>query len=128
MLCYLAKSQPLSGSKWVLSSIDDLETGISKEIGKLTKATLQFDSDTSYSGKFCATYSGHFRHNKETAIKIGIPSYTRMSCLGIDKYEKEVFALLPLTFKYRVDKGVLYLFTTDRKRLSFSSSDGKLSK
>ena len=72
------KSQNLSGTRWLLSSIDDIETGVSKDIGSTLRATLNFDSDSSYSGKFCNQFSGRYKHNKEQSIKLGIPVSTKM--------------------------------------------------
>jgi len=116
--CGLAGAQKLTGSKWLLASIDDLDSGISKDIGALTKATLSFDSDSTYSGKFCNTFSGHLKC-KENLLKMGIPSHTKLKCLGLDKYETEMFEILPLSVKYRIDKETLFIFTSTHKRLTF---------
>jgi heat shock protein HslJ len=116
------KSQNLAGTRWLLSSIDDIETGVSKDIGATVKATLNFDTDTSYSGKFCNQFSGRYKHNKEQSIKLGIPVSTKMLCMGIDKYEKEMFSLFTTAHKYRVDKEVLFIFST-HKRLTFKKEN-----
>ena len=118
-------SQNLSGPTWMLSSIDNLETAKSTQITTSIKAFLIFESDSAYSGRFCNTYSGRVRTNASRQMKLTVPSATKLSCLGIDSYEKELFELLPKVTKYRIEEGYLYLFTINRKRITFKASDKK---
>ncbi|MCC6372824.1 MAG: META domain-containing protein [Bacteroidia bacterium] len=115
-------SQNLSESSWQLMSIDDLETGISKDIAATAKATLRFEGDSSYSGRFCNTYKGNYKHNQDKIIRMGVPQATRMLCMGIDKYEKEMFALMVMVNRYRMEDDKLFLFTTNHKRLSYKKT------
>lgn len=118
LFCAVASGQKLSGTKWLLLSIDDLDNGLSKNIAGTVKATLNFDTDTSYSGKFCNNYTGRYKHNGESFIKFSHAISTRMLCMGIDKYEKELFSLLPLANKYRMENDNLFMFTSNHKRIT----------
>lgn len=117
-----AKAQNLSGSAWTLISIDDLDTGICKDIASTTKSTLKFEGDTAYSGHFCNTFNGNYKYNQDKSIRFGVPRATRMMCMGIDKYEKEMFALFVLVNRYRVEEGKLFLFTSNHKRLTYKKA------
>ncbi len=114
-------AQSLSGTNWMMTSIDNLETAKSTQITNSIKAYLVFESDSAYSGRFCNTYSGRVRTNAARQMKLTVPIATKLSCLGIDKYEKELFDLLPKVTKYRIEEGYLYLFTINRKRITFKA-------
>ena len=53
-------SQSVSGQKWLLMSIDQLEKGIKKDIGSYLRVELWFEGDTVYKGNFCNNYNGRF--------------------------------------------------------------------
>lgn len=114
-------AQALSGTKWLMMSFDNLETGKSTQITSSIKSFLQFEADSSYSGRFCNTYNGRVRTNSSRLMKLTVPIATKLSCLGIDAYEKELFELLPKVTKYRIEDGNLYLFTINRKRITFKA-------
>ena len=120
------QAQNLAGSKWLLVSIDDLETGIIKDIGASVKATLVFESDSTLSGRFCNNYNGYYRMNTENhGIKLSTPNSTKMLCMGIDKYEKEMFKLFPLANKYRTEGESLFIFTSTKKRLTYKKDKSR---
>ena len=115
-------AQNLSGTKWLMSSIDNLETAKSTIITTNIKpAYLTFEADSAYSGRFCNTYSGRVRTNASRQMKLTVPIAKKLSCLGIDNYEKELFELLPKVTKYRIEEGYLYLFTINHKRITFKA-------
>ncbi|MEI6021223.1 MAG: META domain-containing protein [Bacteroidota bacterium] len=120
-LTFSSFAQTLSGTRWMMTSIDNLETAKSTQITTSIKAYLVFESDSAYSGRFCNSYSGRVRTNAARQMKLTVPVATKLSCLGIDNYEKELFDLLPKVTKYRIEEGYLYLFTINRKRVTFKA-------
>ena len=119
MLTFCVSAQNLNGSRWLLVSIDDLSSGISKDIQASTKVTLHFECDTIYSGRFCNSFCGTIRFNSNNTLKMIKPVTTRMTCMGLDKYEKEMLAIFSSTTKYRVEENNLYLFASTNKRLTY---------
>jgi heat shock protein HslJ len=113
-------SQSLPGSTWVLKSIDNLETYKSTVVPEKIVVTLTFISDSTYGGKICNRYSGRYKFNQEKKIAMSHPVSTRMYCLGVDAIEKEVLTAFTTAFKYKLEEGKLFLFTTDDKRLLFT--------
>jgi len=116
---FALNSQTLSGTNWLMISMDNLETGKSTQITTSIKAFIKFEADSSYSGRFCNTFSGRVRTNAARQMKMTVPIASKLSCLGIDAYEKDLFDLLPKVTKYRIEDGFLYLFTINRKRITF---------
>ena len=114
------KSQNLSRIKWLLVSLDDLETGKSKQPSSKMHATLHFDSDTSYSGAYCNHYQGNYKSSAEYKLNMVAPQSIKRSCLGIGEREKELFAMYAKATRYRTDKGFLFIFTSDKHRLTFT--------
>ena len=121
VLISIVNAQTHSGTNWLMTSIDNLETGKSTQITTSIKSFLNFESDSAYSGRFCNTYNGRVRTNAARQMKLTVPIATKLACLGIDKYEKELFELLPRVSKYRIEDGFLYLFTINRRRITFKA-------
>jgi len=109
--------------KWVLMSIDNLSTGIKKQVGESVIADLIFDNDTTYKGSFCNDYKGKAKFNADLTCSFSVPSSTNRRCMGIDDVEKELFRLYTLVTRYKLKNHLLYLFTSDQKRLVFKSEE-----
>ncbi len=123
---FVLPAQELAGTKWILTGIDNLQTGISKDVAATVKVTVVFDSDSTYSGRFCSNFNGRFKYNASShLIKFGTPSHTRMMCIGIDKDENETFTLMTQAVKYRMNGESLFIFTTNQKRLSLKRDTGQ---
>ena len=113
------QAQMLKGSNWLLVSIDNLSSGKSQQVGAKAKAALYFETDSTYSGAFCNSYSGKYSNPKEKILKLWAPVSTKMYCVGLDKVEKELLLLFPKTDHYRLERDELFLFTTNNFRISF---------
>ncbi len=124
LLCFsltcIIKGQSLAHTKWVLVSTEDLETGKSKQLGTKMHATLNFDTDSTYSGTFCNQYKGHYKTGKDNKLRMATPEATKMACLGISIREKELFGMYVQAAKFRTDKNFLFIFTLDKRRITFS--------
>ena len=116
------KAQGLKGTHWQLVSIDYLETGVSKQIGEKLHASLSFDSDSAYSGRFCNHFSGRFKYDHKDHIKMTVPMGTHMTCLGVEPFEQELFIFLSQAKRYRVEGDKLFIITTHQGRLQFKKA------
>jgi heat shock protein HslJ len=117
----LLNGQDLNGTKWLMMSFDNLDTGKSTQITASTKSFLHFESDSSYDGRFCNTFSGRVRTNPSRQMKLTVSIATKLSCLGLDAYENELFELLPKVSKYKIEDGKLYLFTLNHRRITLKA-------
>ena len=64
VLLFVSKinAQSIKNTSWLRLSIDNLKTNEHKVIGSFWRASLQFDSDSSYGGgSGCNSYSGVFK-------------------------------------------------------------------
>ena len=120
LLCgFLIKSQPLKGTKWILVSMDNLENGKSLQLGAKIKASLHFDSDTTFSGLFCNAYKGHYSISKDHKLSMVVKETNKAMCFGMNAREKELFTHYGNASKYRIEKGLLFIFTSNKQRLTF---------
>lgn len=114
-------SQSQFNRKWILMSIDNLNTGVKKEIGQYVHAELNFDSDSTYKGVFCNNYQGTVKFKEDKTCKMGAPVAIKHKCMGFADLEAEVFRLYPLVIKYSLKSNALFLFTSEQNRLVFRS-------
>ncbi|MCC6372825.1 MAG: META domain-containing protein [Bacteroidia bacterium] len=123
-LWFNAASQNLNNTRWVLLSIDDLQSGISKDVGANAKATIHFECDTLYTGRFCNSFCGKIKFLSDNAIKMSKPVCTRMMCMGLDKYEKDMMLVFNTAVKLRVEDDKLFIFSSSNKRLTYKRDRG----
>ncbi|MEI6021222.1 MAG: META domain-containing protein [Bacteroidota bacterium] len=115
------QAQTLSGPRWVLMSIDNLETGVVKAIGDHVRAELWFEGDTIFKGQFCNNYSGKIKTNPNFTCEFLALISGKRQCMGFGDVEIELLRLYPLVNKYKLKGHLLYLFTKEQKRLVFKA-------
>ncbi len=115
------QAQQLSGPRWILMSIDNLETGVVKVIGEHVRAELWFEGDSVYKGQFCNPYQGKIKVNQDFTCQLSTPITGKRKCMGFSDVETDLFKLYNLVNKYKMKGQLLYLFTSDKKRLVFKS-------
>ncbi len=114
-----AFSQNLHNSKWILVSIDNLETGKSKLTESLVVSKLYFNGDTTFSGVACNFFTGNFKVTENNLLRMSMPTGTKKFCLAISELEKELFTLYSKASRYKLAQNSLFIFTSDEKRLEF---------
>src|SRR3954471_2064821 len=87
-------AQSLKGSSWLITSIDDLESGKSQTIESQVKLSLKFDNDSLYSGRGCNTYNGNYKSDgvKTLVMKKG-ELHGANNCLGLGPLEKQLLLI-----------------------------------
>ena len=120
-LFFQSQCQTQFNRKWILMSIDNLNTGVKKEIGQYVHAELNFDSDSTYKGVFCNSYQATVQFNEDKTCKMSAPIAKKHQCMGFADVEAELFRLYPLVIKYSLKNNALFLFTSEQKRLVFRS-------
>lgn len=118
--CCFLNAQSLKGTSWLLVSIDNLEAGKSTLTGEKTPVSLQFDSDTTFSGTGCNHYKGVYKTENAKTLAMNKADFTGTeNCLGLGNLEKETIAFYVKAVRYRMDDGRLFIFTSDDYRLCF---------
>ena len=113
-------TQSLKGSGWIITSIDNIETGKSQVIDASVKFTLKFDGDTTYSGLGCNTYKGNYKSDGlKTLTMKKAESQGNSNCLGLGPLELKIWMLYQKATRYRMTGDALFIFTSDDHRLVF---------
>lgn len=122
LFCFTGYAQSLTGTKWILISIDRLETSKSKLVDKRFESNIMFNADSTFVGVTCNEYKGKFstQHNKN--INMNVLSVKKLGCVWLDELEKEVLKHLKTVNHFRVKADNLFLFTTDGLRLTYGKT------
>jgi hypothetical protein len=112
--------QPLKKTNWKLVSVDNIETGVSVMMEKKIVATLQFVSESEFTGTACEHHDGMYKAGADGSLKMKIIVGSKTPCMGVNYFEQELLAHYELANRYRlVDEKKLFIFCTDGFRLSY---------
>jgi hypothetical protein len=116
-------AQPLKKTSWKLVSVDNIETGLSMMMEKKIIATLQFDSESEFSGMACEHHDGMYKAGADGSLRMKVVVGSKTPCLGVNYFELELLKHYGLAVRYRlVDNKKLFIFCSDGYRLTYKNN------
>lgn len=116
---HMGNGQTLTGTKWILTGIYNVESKENRLKDTLMKAMLYFDSDTTYTGAFCNRYFGKCNVGKDKSLTMSRPTASRRICDRYSELEGKLFVQYQNSTHYDIKDDKLYLFTGDKSFLCF---------
>ena len=114
------RAQSLQGKAWTLQSINDHVNNMKQDIYPSFTVTLEFQSDSSYTGSACNNLVGIYKLGEQQSITFRKLGKTLMYCgEPLGKVEDKFSYYLLNAKKFALSENRLVIYTTDQHELVF---------